>query len=240
MGFSTAHDSSSRKLLKAIVLTLVVIMAIGLLEFSPLKSYTRPDVIERFVRSAGFWGPAVFMLFSTAGLCLFLPGSILIGLGVTLFGPYLGFLYLWVAAIGASVLSFIISRTLGRDLVSTLIKRVEKYDDLIEQNGFTAVLYMRMMCLPFAPTNYGLGLSKVRFLDYLLGTAMGELVSIFVLAFFLGILKEIWVSGDWGQILSKKVVLSIGLVFVSVWTPKIIDRMKSRLRFPDRRVSRKQ
>jgi len=47
--------------------------------------------------------------------------------------------------------------------------RLKKYDDAIERNGFTAVLYLRLLNSPFTPMNYGLSLTKVRFWDYFFG-----------------------------------------------------------------------
>ncbi|MEN6441456.1 MAG: VTT domain-containing protein [Syntrophobacter sp.] len=225
MTYREHKEKPGRNVFKAVILLLLVILAILLARFSPLKTYLRPDVLEAAVRGAGLWAPVVYIFFSVVGSCLFLPGTLLLALGVALFGSWWGFLYLWLATLGAATMSFYISRTLGRDFAASIAgKWMEKYDDLIERNGFTAVLYMRLMCLPFAPANYGLGLSKVRFQDYFLGTAIGELASIPFLVFFIGTLRDIWLSGDWYELFSGKVALSAGLVALSLLTPKIIGR----------------
>ena len=169
------------------------------------------------------------MFCSMVGICLFVPGTVFLGLAVALFGTFMGFLYLLTAALAASCLSFLLSRTLGRDFAVWMIgKKMVKYDDLIESNGFTAVLYLRLMCFPFAVLNYGMGLSKVRFWDYFLATALGEAVSISVFAFFLNTLKEIWLEGAWVRLFSIKFALSLGLIVFSLVIPKIIGCVRRR------------
>ena len=63
---------------------------------------------------------------------------------------------------------------MGREFAASLIgERLKKYDDAIERNGFATVLYLRLVYFPFTPLNFGMGVTKVRFLDYFAGTALG-------------------------------------------------------------------
>ncbi|MCK7474164.1 MAG: 6-phosphogluconolactonase [Rhodopseudomonas palustris] len=43
--------------------------------------------------------------------------------------------------------------------------------------------------------NFGMGLTRVRFGDYMLGTGLGILVGTFIFTFFIGTLKDVWASG---------------------------------------------
>jgi uncharacterized membrane protein YdjX (TVP38/TMEM64 family) len=72
-----------------------------------------------------------------------------------------------------------------------------------------------------------MGLTKVRFRDYLWGTGLGILVGTFIFTFFVGTLKEVWVSGQWGNLLSFKVFFSLGLFVFSLFIPKIINKFKA-------------
>jgi uncharacterized membrane protein YdjX (TVP38/TMEM64 family) len=87
--------------------------------------------------------------------------------------------------------------------------------------------------------NFGMGLTKVRFWDYFFGTALGIIVGTFIFTFFIGTLKEVWASGNWGELVSFKVFFSIGLFGFSLFIPKIINRIKKEAphggRHPDRR-----
>jgi uncharacterized membrane protein YdjX (TVP38/TMEM64 family) len=163
------------------------------------------------------------MIVYAVGVCLFVPGTILTGLGGAIFGAYWGFVYVWIGAmIGASV-AFWIGRTLGRDFASSLIgDKLKKYDDGIERNGFATVLYLRLVYFPFTPLNFGMGLTKVRFWDYFFGTGLGIIVGTFILIFFFATLKDVWASGNWGQLISFRVFFSVGLFILSLFIPKII------------------
>jgi uncharacterized membrane protein YdjX (TVP38/TMEM64 family) len=74
--------------------------------------------------------------------------------------------------------------------------------------------------------NFGMGLTKVRFRDYFLGTGLGIVVGTFVFTFFIGTLKEVWASGDWEQLFSVRVFFSVGLFIFSLFIPKIIKKLK--------------
>jgi uncharacterized membrane protein YdjX (TVP38/TMEM64 family) len=214
-------------LLKGFILLLFVLSAVYVVRFTPLRQLLTPENVGGFLDRAGFWAPVLFVLFYAAGVSLFLPGTLLTGLGAAIFGPYRGFLYVWIGAMCGASAAFFIGRTLGRDLAASMIgDRLKRYDEAVTRNGFATVLYLRLIYFPFTPMNFGMGLTGVRFRDYFLGTGLGILVGTFVLTFFIGTLKEVWLSGDWSRLLSLKVLFSVGLLVFSFFIPKIIKRIR--------------
>jgi uncharacterized membrane protein YdjX (TVP38/TMEM64 family) len=155
------------------------------------------------------------------------PGTLLTGLGAAIFGAYWGFLYVWIGAMLGASAAFWIGRTLGREFAASLISnRMKKYDDAIERSGFATVLYLRLVYFPFTVMNFGMGLTRVRFRDYFLGTALGIIVGTFIFTFFIGTLRDVWSSGDWGQLFSFKVFFSLTLFVFSLLIPKIIKKLR--------------
>jgi uncharacterized membrane protein YdjX (TVP38/TMEM64 family) len=216
-----------KAMIKASILAAFIICAIAVVRFTPIRGYLTADAFGRFMDAAGFWAPLVFMLVYAVGVCLFIPGTLLTGLGAAIFGAYWGFLYVWIGAMLGATGAFWIGRTLGRDFAASLIgDKLKKYDDAIERNGFATVLYLRLIYFPFTPMNFGMGLTKVRFWDYFFGTGLGIIVGTFVFTFFIGTLKDVWASGNWGELLSFKVFFSLGLFGFSFFIPKIIKKMK--------------
>jgi uncharacterized membrane protein YdjX (TVP38/TMEM64 family) len=227
-------------LIKAFAFLLFIIVAVYVIRFTPVKDVLTQEALGNFLKVAGFWAPVVFMLIYAVGVCLFIPGTLLTALGAAVFGAYWGFLYVWVGAMVGASAAFWIGRTLGREFAASLIgDRLKKYEDGIERNGFATVLYLRLVYFPFTLMNFGMGLTKVRFWDYFFGTALGIIVGTFIFTFFIGTLKEIWASGNWGELVSFKVFFSIGLFGFSLFIPKIINRIKKEAphggRHPDRR-----
>lgn len=222
-----APKSRGKAILKAVILLVFILTAIIFVRNTPVKEYLNAAALGRFLATAGFWAPVVFMVIYALGVCLFVPGTLLTGLGAAIFGAYWGFVYVWFGAMAGASAAFWIGRTLGRDFAASLIgDRLQKYDDAIERNGFAAVLYLRLVYFPFTALNFGMGLTKVHFWDYLFGTGLGIIVGTFIFTFFIGTLKEVWTSGNWTELLSFKVFFSIGLFIFSFFIPKIIKRIK--------------
>ena len=217
----------SKSVLKAVIFLAFIVTAIILVRFTPIKDYLTVEALGRFLEVAGLWAPFAFIVIYAAGICLFLPGTLLTGLGAAIFGAYWGFVYVWFGAmIGASA-AFWIGRTLGREFAASLIgDRLKKYDDAIERNGFATVLYLRLVYFPFTPMNFGMGLTKVHFWDYFFGTGLGIIVGTFIFTFFIGTLKDVWASGNWVELISFKVFFSIALFIFSFFIPKIIKKIR--------------
>ncbi|MGD9107300.1 MAG: TVP38/TMEM64 family protein [Desulfobacterales bacterium] len=219
---------NSKAAIKAIILVAFIIVAIFLIRYTSIKNYLTPEELSRFLETAGFWAPLIYIAIYIVGVCLFLPGTLLTGLGAAIFGAYWGFIYVWIGAMIGAGAAFFIGRTLGREFAASLIgDKLKKYDDAIERNGFATVLYLRLVYFPFTPMNFGMGLTKVRFWDYVAGTGLGIIVGTFIFTFFIGTLKEVWASGNWGELISFKVFFSIGLFIFSFFIPKIIKKIKA-------------
>ena len=214
-------------LIKAVLLVLFIVAAVLTVRFTGLREFLTVEKLGAWLAAAGFWAPLAFILVYAAGVCLFIPGTLLTALGAAIFGPYWGFVYVWIAAMLGAAGAFLIGRYLGREFAASLIgDRLQKYDDAIERNGFATVLYLRLVYFPFTAMNFGMGLTKVRFRDYLWGTALGILVGTFIFTFFVGTIKEVWATGQWANLLSWKVFFSLGLFVFSLFIPKIINKLK--------------
>ncbi len=217
----------NKALIKALVFVSFISAAILVARFTSVKHFLDQRFLSHFLEGAGLWAPLIFVLIYATGVCLFIPGSLLTVLGAAVFGAYRGFFYVWVGAMAGASAAFWIGRTLGRGFAASLIgDRLRKYDDAIERNGFAAVLYLRLVYFPFTPMNFGMGLTKVRFWDYFFGTALGILVGTFIFTFFVGTLRDIWASGDWGQLISFRVFFSVGLFLFSLSIPAIVRRVR--------------
>ncbi len=216
-------------LIKALIVLALAAISIGLVAISPIKSQLGLDLCQRIIFEAGLMGPALLVIFCAVGSCLFVPVTFFVGIGVVMFGPYLGFTCACLGTLAGAVISYLIAHRLGREFVYSLIgDRLRSCDDLIERNGFKAVLFLRLMFMPFAPVNYCAGLTKVRFRDYFFATALGEVSTIFVTTFFIGEIRDIWISGDWGALYSTKMSLSLALLMALALIAKLVQRKYGR------------
>jgi uncharacterized membrane protein YdjX (TVP38/TMEM64 family) len=218
-----------RTILKACLFLIFLCGAVILGNYGPLRESLTAEGLGQVLLLTGAWCPVLFVLLYGVGICLFIPAIVLTGLGATIFGAYWGFLFTWAGALLGASGAFFISRVLARDFVSSRIgDRLRQYDDAIGRNGFTTVLYMRLLCSPFTPTCFGMGVTKVRFRDYLLGTGLGIVIATFAVTFLIGNLKVLWASGDWRGLFSPKVAGALAVLFLSLLIPTILKRWKPR------------
>ena len=224
------QKTSKGAVFKAVILLAFIITALCFIQITPLRDIFNQETLRNLLEASGLWAPLVFVLIYATSICFFLPASIPTLLGAAIFGAYWGLLYVWIGAVAGACAAFFVGRTLGRDFAASLIgDRLRKYDDAVERNGFAAVLYLRLLNTPFTYLNFGMSLTKVHFRDYFFATGIGVIPGLFVLTFLFGILKEVWASGNWGELISLKAFFAITLFVFSFFIPKLIKKFKTGL-----------
>jgi uncharacterized membrane protein YdjX (TVP38/TMEM64 family) len=219
--------SKGSALFKAFILIAFVVTAVITVSLLRVKELLTAENLETAITAAGWWAAMVSISIYTLGVCMFIPATLLTAVGAAIFGAYWVFLYSWFGAMLGAAGGFVIGRYLGREFAASLIgDRLKKYDDAIARNGFATVLYLRLTYFPFTPMNFGIGLTKISFRDYLWGTGLGILVGTFIFTFFVGNIKEVWMRGQWDKLLNWKIILSLGLLVFSFFIPKIVRKLK--------------
>lgn len=127
-----------------------------------------------WVESLGWLGPLVFILGYAVATVAFIPGSLLTLAAGAIFGLAQGTLYTFIGAtLGASA-AFLVARYGARGWIERRIAgnaRFAAIDRAVGKEGFKIVALLRLSpVFPFNLLNYSLGLTKVRFLDYLLAS----------------------------------------------------------------------
>jgi len=183
------------------------------------------EQIEQWLEQAGVWAPIVFILIYISATVLFLPGSVFTLAGGVLFGPYLGILYNLIGATIGAALSFLIARYVASDWVSNRSGgTLKQLINGVEAEGWRFVAFVRLVPLfPFNVLNYALGLTKIRFLEYLVATF------IFIIPggaayTYLGYAGREAVGGGDGVI--KTVLIAIALLAVVMFIPRFIATIR--------------
>ncbi len=140
-----------------------------------------------WVNALGIWGPIAFMVGYAAATVAFVPGSFLTLAGGAIFGLGWGTVYVFCAATVGSSGAFLISRYLARHAVERRLEGNEKFaaiDKAVGAQGLKIVTLLRLSpVFPFNLLNYGLGLTRVRFADYLLAS-FGMLPGTFLYVYY--------------------------------------------------------
>ena len=127
-----------------------------------------------WVNGLGVWGPVVFFLGYAVAVVAFVPGSVLTLAAGAIFGLTRGVVCVFVAAVLGSSAAFLVSRYLARGAVERRLAgnpRFAAIDRAVGAEGRKIVFLLRLSpVFPFSLLNYGLGLTRVRFIDYLVGS----------------------------------------------------------------------
>lgn len=140
----------------------------------------------QWVDGLGAWGPIVFIIGYAVATVAFVPGLLLTVAAGAIFGILQGSIYVFVGATLGSSAAFLVSRYLARSAIERRLGGNQKFaaiDRAIGGQGFKIVFLLRLSpVFPFNLLNYGLGLTKVRFVDYLLaavGMIPGSLLYVY-------------------------------------------------------------
>ena len=159
---------------------LVVLVLLGRVAGAALPGFAA--AVER----SGVWGPIVFVLGYAAATVAFVPGSVLTLAAGAIFGLAKGTVYVLVAATLGSSIAFLVGRYLARGAVERRVRsnpRFAAIDRAVAAEGRRFVFLLRLSpVVPFNVLNYALGLTSVRFGDYLvasLGMIPGTLLYVY-------------------------------------------------------------
>jgi len=199
-----------------------VIALVVLAQFLPVKTWL--SLLSDWWGSAGLLGWLVFFGAYVLAAVLLLPGSVLtLGAGVA-FGFSIGLPLVVVSAAAASSAAFFVSRYLARDLVMRRFghgRRFRAVDQAVAREGTKIVFMLRLSpVVPYNVLNYILGLTGIRFWNYLFASVAGSLPATILYVYICYASREGVASllGASGMDKLKLVYLIIGLIVTAVAT----------------------
>ena len=175
------------------------------------------DHLRELFEAMGVWAPVTYVLsfallepFGAMAILFVGPGSLLWP------WPQLFFLS-WLGAVGAAVVGFGFARWLGRDWVESRIpQRLLAYEKRLERHPLLGVTLIRLVFFLWPPAHWMLGLSRVRFTPYLVGSALGFAPPMAAFT-WLGksIVVQLLAQPPW--VLVSLVAVLAGLIVLSRW-----------------------
>ena len=153
--------------------------------FTPISRFANPEAVAAAmaVISSSPWRFAIVLgCYLGAGLVVF-PMLLLIIACAAVFGPVLGFVYSSAGLLASAALNYAIGAWLGREvLLNKLGRRFDSTRSALMQRGLITTAVVRAIPgSPFALVSVAAGASDIRFLDYLIGTAIGIMVPVVLL-----------------------------------------------------------
>lgn len=142
--------------------------------------------LEASMREAGPFGAVLFVGVFTVGVLAYLPGALFVAAGTLAYGKFWGFLLNLLAGIVASCAGFSLARTVGgQQLVTIKNARMRRLLDRIERRPVVSLVLLRAVMFISPPLNTTLALTRLRFREFALGTALGLIFPMAVTTFAL-------------------------------------------------------
>lgn len=173
-------------LFKVCLAGLVVLALVAGWHLTPLSDVARPEKMRSILEwvATAPWGTFVVLAVFVVSSVLMFPVTVLIAATAAAFGPWLGFVYAVVGSLLSALVSFGIGALIGRrTLTDVLGPRLNRVRRSVRKRGVLAVAMVRLVPIaPFGIINLVAGASQIRALDFMLGTLLGMLPGIAVLA----------------------------------------------------------
>lgn len=182
---------------------------------------------------SGPWAPLLFIAAYIVGSLAFVPGAALTLLAGAVFGLARGIPIVFTGAVLGSSAAFAVARTVARRPVTRWLARDPRaavVDEAVARRGLLVVLLLRLSpVFPYTVLNYALGISRVHYRDFLIGS-IGMLPGTVLYTYYGKVIGDVTALAT-GTALPRGpeyyVVVGLGLVATAVVTV-IITRAAKR------------
>jgi uncharacterized membrane protein YdjX (TVP38/TMEM64 family) len=169
---------------RGIVAAIWISAIVGWQIYQSSNGLSTTETAQRFIDAVGgsWWGVFAYVMVYLARPIVLFPASILTIVGGILFGPVVGVLVVVVAANASAMIAYGVGRLLGhapgaddKAAVDDTMSFARRWSNRLRSNSFETVLVMRLLFLPYDLVNYVSGILRLRWLPFLLATALGSL-----------------------------------------------------------------
>jgi uncharacterized membrane protein YdjX (TVP38/TMEM64 family) len=201
---------------------MLVLLAIaglyGLIQFTPLPEILTPEKLASLLRELGIAGPfALIGLMTLAVVVSPIPSLPLDLAAGAVYGPFWGAFYVLIGAEVGAIISFLIGRALGRDVVSRWLKRDVTFCEQCSDHHLLGLMVVARLVpiFSFDIVSYGAGLTKMSLKAFALATFVGMTPPTFALTY----LGSAVVTVQWPFILAGGLLVLLFL-FLPKWIMK--------------------
>jgi len=170
---------------RLIALAVFFVGSLAVAKLTGLDDYVTVESIRALMDSAGPLGFVAFVVIFAAGELMHVPGMVFVGAASVAYGSVIGSVAAYLGALGSVTASFFVVRTIGgQPLAQVQRPLVKKLLSRLDTHPLSTIAVLRFLFWMAPALNYGLAMSKVRFRDYFLGSAIGLAIPIPVAVVF--------------------------------------------------------
>ena len=180
-------------------------------QYTPLMDFSDVGFVSAFIAQTARseFAPLLAIAAFVIGGFMMFPVVILIAATAAALGPWMGFISAAAGVLLSALLLFGIGRVLGQARMQRLLgRRSSRVQSRIIGKGVLAVALIRMVPLaPFSVVNMVAGASKLGLRDFMLGTALGMMPGITVMAALGAQIADLAANASWTNVLLLAVAI---------------------------------
>lgn len=194
--------------------------------YTPLEEYLHPATLDGWLgpyRTHWLGGPLTVLVYVLGGF-VFFPVLLLVLFTGMIFGPWLGALYALAGSLASAAASYGLGHLIGPERLERWGgSRVKRLDERLSRKGLMVVFLARKIPAPYTLVNLVAGASRIRFLDYMLGTLLGMGSGVVVLAVVGDRMTSWWKHPTWSG-----AALALALFFIPVAVAFLVQKLLKR------------
>jgi uncharacterized membrane protein YdjX (TVP38/TMEM64 family) len=166
------------------ILTVVVVLSFVIAHATGLTEYLSRDRIREMIAGLGAWGALAFVGLFVVGELAHVPGFVFIGASILAYGRLEGGLLGYVGAMAAIAVAFVVVRGIGGHALASIERPiVQRALAHVDERPIVSVTVLRTILIMTPALTYALALTRIRFRDYLIGSALGLAVPIALMSY---------------------------------------------------------
>jgi phospholipase D1/2 len=210
-----------------LIFVLVLLCLAAAWRWTPLAEWINPDRLADLARSlkGNPLSPLVIVGSYIVGGLSMIPVTLLVGVTAAVFAPFQAALYAMIGCLSSSLVTYGIGARLAKTAVRQIAgRRLNRLSKRLARQGLVTVALVRNLPIaPFTIVNMVAGASRIKFMDFLLGTALGMAPGIFAITVFTNRLLQAIREPGWSNIaIATGIAGILGVGFL--WIRKRLSR----------------
>jgi uncharacterized membrane protein YdjX (TVP38/TMEM64 family) len=177
--------TGQRRALRLAGLALFVAVVLVVAEVTGLRHHLTVAKLRELTLSHGLLGVVYFTAAYIVGELIHVPGLLFVGAAVAIWGRVEGGVIAWGSSVLALAASFLVVRAIGGPALADIEHRwLQRVQARLEAQPIRTVALLRAVLVISPPVTYALALSRVRFVPFFLGSAIGLVPPMVLAAIF--------------------------------------------------------
>jgi uncharacterized membrane protein YdjX (TVP38/TMEM64 family) len=202
---------------RALAVSFVLFGGVGVVFLfgAQVLGFSGEATVEHWLGAAhGPWALPVAVFAFAALAFVGVPQFMLIAAAVVAFGPVTGIAYSWIGTMASALVGFYLGRVAGARVLEQFSgEGLRQFMKLVGRNGFFASLIVRLVpSAPFIVVNMAAGVTPMRVMHFLAGTAIGIIPKIVLTAFAGASIVDVLKGEDGRNVLWLALIVVVWLV----------------------------